>query len=187
MSSMRTLLGSAVLVLVVGACNYTVGECYPRGEADGSADVSVGVGPGGVGGSGATPGGGTGANACNAAPDSPSDEGTSTPSAAPQRLHGARHVCPMPWPGLDHLRIAVPRHWRTVFGARHEPAGAGFRCGTAQAVPGELSRFDLHLLLQQWDELHANQRVWGVDPLVVHLHRREGMRVAVIAPHRGSS
>ncbi|MFS8068841.1 MAG: hypothetical protein ACMG6S_20975 [Byssovorax sp.] len=85
MISMRTLLGSAVLVLVVGACNYTVGECYPRGEADGSADVSVGVGPGGVGGSGsgATPEGGTGANACNAAPDSPSGEGTSTPAPPP--------------------------------------------------------------------------------------------------------
>src|SRR4051812_15450910 len=25
------------------ACNYTVGECYPRGEADGAADVGVGV------------------------------------------------------------------------------------------------------------------------------------------------
>jgi hypothetical protein len=51
------------------ACNYTVGECYPRGQSDGSAGVGGGVLlPSGVGGYGDTPPqpqGGTGAAACN--------------------------------------------------------------------------------------------------------------------------
>ena len=87
MNSMRRLLGCAALVLIVGACNYTVGDCYPRGESDvAAADVSAGVGPSGAGGgSGDAPReGGTGANACNAAPEkeepNPPDEGASTPA-----------------------------------------------------------------------------------------------------------
>ena len=79
MKSRRRLLGSTALVLFVAACNYTVGECYPRGEADGAADVGVGVGPSGAGGGygDAPPGGGTGAGACNA----PEKEDEPTPPA----------------------------------------------------------------------------------------------------------
>jgi hypothetical protein len=82
-NTIRSLLWIGVITLGgFTACNYTVGECYPRGEADGAADVGVGVGPSGAGGYGDMPpgGGGTGANACNAAPDSPSGEGAPTPA-----------------------------------------------------------------------------------------------------------
>ncbi|MEO7327430.1 MAG: hypothetical protein ABI193_02550 [Minicystis sp.] len=71
MSARNQLWIVVALLSVVTACNYTVGECYPRGDADAAA---VGVGPSGAGPSGGggygdtpPPGGGTGANACNKA------------------------------------------------------------------------------------------------------------------------
>ncbi len=72
----------AALAWIVAACNYTVGECYPRGENDADA-VGVGPssGPSGSGGYGDTPPpeGGTGANACNKTEEreqlDPPDEG----------------------------------------------------------------------------------------------------------------
>lgn len=190
MKSRRTLLGSAALVLFVAACNYTVGECYPRGEADGSAEVGVGagVGPSGAGGYGDMPPGGGWHRRQLLQRRAGQPLGRRRIDArAAQRRHGARHVCPMPGPGLDHLRIDVPRYRGPVLGARSEPAESGVWCRQAQAVPAERSGQHVYVLLQQWDELHATQRVWGVDPLVVHLHGREGMRVAVIAPHPESS
>ena len=64
--------------LSVAACNYTVGECYPRGQGDGSAGVGGGdvilIPSGAGGGLGAEPpepGGATGAIACNAPEESP--------------------------------------------------------------------------------------------------------------------
>ncbi len=73
----------AALAWIVAACNYTVGECYPRGENDADA-VGVGPssGPSGSGGYGDTPPpeGGTGANACNKTEEkeqpTPPDDGT---------------------------------------------------------------------------------------------------------------
>jgi hypothetical protein len=47
-----------VLVLGLAACNYDVGECYPRREGSGNAGAGGGVvlpGPGGVGGFGNVP------------------------------------------------------------------------------------------------------------------------------------
>ncbi len=76
---MRRLLWIAALAAPsFAACNYTVGECYPRGQGDGSAGVGGGdvvlIPSGAGGGLGAEPpgpGGATGANACNASEESP--------------------------------------------------------------------------------------------------------------------
>ena len=88
----RNVLGIVVAIMViVAACNYTEGDCYPVGQSDGpaSAEVGVGVGVGsGAGGYGfgdAPKSGGTGANACNMGDlsDDSSDGTTSAGSGAP--------------------------------------------------------------------------------------------------------
>ena len=84
---------AAAGMMALGACNYTVGECWPVGQSDGPAGVGgsgVGVGVGGVGGYGfgdAPKTGGTGADACNkvdkAEETPPPDEGSpALPDAA---------------------------------------------------------------------------------------------------------
>lgn len=76
----KVWLGIAVVAMGISACNFTVGECWPNGHG-GSAEVGPGaVGAVGVGGYGDTPPrGGTGANACNASSDSPSDNPPTRP------------------------------------------------------------------------------------------------------------
>lgn len=69
---------AAVAILSLPACNTTVGECWPRGQGDGSAGVGGGgvLIPSGVGGaSGDTPPGSGGAKIpeadCNSKPEEP--------------------------------------------------------------------------------------------------------------------
>jgi hypothetical protein len=81
---MRSLLWiAAIAVPTFTACNYTVGECWPRGQGDGSAGVGGGgvIVPGGAGGLGDAPSeSGTAGPACNSTPQSGDTETTpSTP------------------------------------------------------------------------------------------------------------
>ena len=60
MNTLRSLPLIIAIALGITACNYTVGECWPRGEGGGSSEaVAAGGGviiPGGVGGFGDSPG-----------------------------------------------------------------------------------------------------------------------------------
>lgn len=56
----RPLLVAAIILMGITACNYTVGECWPRGEGGGTGSESVAAGggiiiPTGVGGFGDAP------------------------------------------------------------------------------------------------------------------------------------
>ncbi|MFO0762480.1 MAG: hypothetical protein U0359_38935 [Byssovorax sp.] len=85
MNAKNGLWVAMAIMAIIGACNYTEGDCYPVGQSDGpaAADVGVGVGSGAGGyGSGDAPkSGGTGANACNMG--DLSDDPTSSGSGAP--------------------------------------------------------------------------------------------------------
>ena len=80
---MRSLLWVALIAIPsIAACNYTVGDCYPRGQGEGNAGVGGGgvilpSGAGGLGDAPPEPGGASGSLACNASEESPPDDGGS--------------------------------------------------------------------------------------------------------------